>query len=91
MVIYLFQKKLDGYEFPVYSTEFCPRNKTEWNERSSAINCTKANGYLCFPNEKITQLLEFCYKDPFILIEDGTHYLSLDDIKAARLASGQVK
>ncbi|XP_052695771.1 uncharacterized protein LOC128174201 [Crassostrea angulata] len=70
-------RKLDGYEFPVYSTKSCPRNATEWNERSSAINCTEDNGYLCLPNENITQLLEFCYVFPFILIqEDICLYLS---------------
>uniref|UniRef100_A0A8W8IFX1 Uncharacterized protein n=1 Tax=Magallana gigas TaxID=29159 RepID=A0A8W8IFX1_MAGGI len=69
------QKKLDGYKFPVYSTEVCPRNQTEWNERSSAINCTKDNGYLCFPNKKLTQLLEFCHKNRFIWIEKGKPYL----------------
>lgn len=73
--IYLLQKKLDGYKFPVYLTQFCPRNQTEWNERSSAINCTKDNGYLCFPNEKFTQLLEFCHSARFIWIQEGTHYL----------------
>lgn len=66
-----FQKKLDGYEFPVYSTNSCPRNQTEWNQRSSAINCTEDNGYLCLPNENITELLEFCYNYPFILIQEG--------------------
>lgn len=84
MDIYLFQKELDGYKFPVYSTELCPRNQTEWNERSSAINCTKDNGYLCFPNEKFTQLLEFCYRTRFIWIQEGTHYFQLND-KTARL------
>lgn len=66
-----FQKKLDGYEFPVYSTKFCPRNQTEWNERSSAISCNESNGYLCLPNENITELLEFCYIHPFIWIQEG--------------------
>uniref|UniRef100_A0A8W8IGG9 Novel STAND NTPase 3 domain-containing protein n=1 Tax=Magallana gigas TaxID=29159 RepID=A0A8W8IGG9_MAGGI len=74
------KKKLDGYKFPVYSTEFCPRNQTEWNERSSAINCTKDNGYLCFPNEKFTQLLEFCHRARFIWIQEGyCLYLRTDD------------
>uniref|UniRef100_A0A8W8IGH6 Novel STAND NTPase 3 domain-containing protein n=1 Tax=Magallana gigas TaxID=29159 RepID=A0A8W8IGH6_MAGGI len=78
--IYLFQKKLDGYRFPVYSTELCPRNQTEWNERSSAINCTEDNGYLCFPNEKFTQLLEFCHRARFIWIQEGyCLYLRKDD------------
>ncbi|XP_052702922.1 uncharacterized protein LOC128179521 [Crassostrea angulata] len=73
-------KELDGYKFPVYSTELCPRNQTEWNERSSAINCTKDNGYLCFPNEKFTQLLEFCYRTRFIWIQEGyCLYLKKDD------------
>ncbi|XP_065925460.1 uncharacterized protein [Magallana gigas] len=73
-------KELDGYKFPVYSTEFCPRNQTEWNERSSAINCTNDYGYLCFPNEKFTQLLEFCYRTRFKWIQEGyCLYLRTDD------------
>nr|XP_034309854.1 ankyrin repeat and protein kinase domain-containing protein 1 isoform X2 [Crassostrea gigas] len=64
-------KKLDGYEFPVYTTKFCPKNQTEWNERSSAISCNESNGYLCLPNENITELLEFCYIHPFIWIQEG--------------------
>lgn len=63
-------KKLDGYDFPVYSTKSCPRNQTEWNQRSSSINCTEKNGYLCLPNENFTELLEFCYQYPFILIQE---------------------
>lgn len=62
---------LDGYGFPVYTAEFCPRNQIEWNQRSSALNCTEDNGYLCLPNENVTELLEFCYKYPFILIQEG--------------------
>lgn len=62
-------KKLDGYEFPVYSTEVCPRNQTEWNARSSAINCTSNNGYMCIPNRELTKLLEFCNIHRFIWIE----------------------
>lgn len=70
-------KKLNGYKFPVYSIKFCPRNQKEWNQRSSAINCTENNGYLCLPNENFTELLEFCYQYPFILIqEDICLYLS---------------
>eukprot|EP00105_Crassostrea_gigas_P035553 XP_019919701.1 PREDICTED: uncharacterized protein LOC105320484 [Crassostrea gigas] len=62
-------KKLDGYEFPVYSTEFCPKNQEEWNLRSSAINCTNTNGYMCIPNDNFTELLEFCYIYPRMLIQ----------------------
>nr|XP_034322226.1 uncharacterized protein LOC105333531 isoform X6 [Crassostrea gigas] len=64
-------RKLEGYEFPVFSTESCPRNNAEWNERSSIINCTQSNGYTCLPNENFTELLEFCYVYPRILITKG--------------------
>uniref|UniRef100_A0A8W8MJ45 Uncharacterized protein n=1 Tax=Magallana gigas TaxID=29159 RepID=A0A8W8MJ45_MAGGI len=64
------KKKLDGYKFPVYSTPFCPRNESEWIKRSSALNCNRTNGYTCLPNEKLTELLEFCYIEPWILIEE---------------------
>lgn len=43
----------------------------EWNLRSSAINCTDTNGYMCIPNENITELLEFCYIHRQIPIEEG--------------------
>lgn len=77
-------KKLDGYDFPVYTTEFCPRNQSEWSERSSSINCSKSNGYLCLPNENITELLEFCYIYPFLWIEEeliSKQTLFAEDIK----------
>lgn len=64
-------KQLDGYKFPVYSAEFCPRNDTEWNERAFVLNCTMDNGYTCLPNNKFTELLEFCYTYPRIMIEEG--------------------
>lgn len=70
---FFFQKKLNGYKFPVYSTKHCPRNQADWNERSIAINCTEENGYVCLPNENITVLLEFCYIHPFILIQEGKY------------------
>lgn len=66
-----FQIKLDGYKFPVYSTQFCPRNESEWNKRSSTLNCNNTNGYTCLPNQQFTELLEFCYTQPRILIEKG--------------------
>lgn len=68
----IFQKKLDGYKSPVFTTPFCPRNESEWYERSSALNCNKTNGYTCLPNEELTELLEFCYTAPFIWIQEGT-------------------
>ena len=66
------QRQLDGYRFPVYATEFCPRNKTEWEARSSEFNCNTDNSsYACLPNENITELLEFCYPLQIISIESG--------------------
>ncbi|XP_052693877.1 uncharacterized protein LOC128172150 isoform X4 [Crassostrea angulata] len=64
--------RLEGYEFPVYSTDSCPGNDKEWKERSTAINCTKNNGYMCFPNEDITGLLQFCYIYTQLLITKDT-------------------
>lgn len=66
-----FQRKLYGYKFPVYSTAFCPRNESEWIERSSALNCNKSNGYTCLPNENFDQLLEYCYIVPVERIQKG--------------------
>lgn len=66
-----FQRELYGYKFPVFSTLYCPNNETEWSMRSSALNCTKENGYTCLPNENFTELIEFCYTQRLILIEEG--------------------
>lgn len=60
-----------GYDFPVYPTTACPTNQREWNKRSSAINCTEGNGYMCLPNEQLTELLEFCYVQHFVWMEEG--------------------
>lgn len=70
-----FQKRLEGYQFPVYLTSFCPKDEIEWNKRSSAINCTSSNGYLCLPNENFTKLLEFCYTEPKIWILKGKSFI----------------
>nr|XP_034308583.1 ankyrin-3 isoform X2 [Crassostrea gigas] len=66
-------KKIAGYKFPVYSLPFCPRNESEWNNRSLALICNNANGYTCLPNEKLTELVEFCYTVPWIWIEEGSY------------------
>ncbi|XP_062574787.1 uncharacterized protein LOC134236628 [Saccostrea cucullata] len=63
--------KLEGYSFPVYNTTSCPRDQSEWRSRSPDLNCTENNGYMCIPNENITELLEFCYRYPRIPIEKG--------------------
>lgn len=62
------QTPLDGYAFPVFTTESCPRNLTEWGERSSAFNCTQEYTYMCVPDENITQLWSYvtvCLKFKF--------------------------
>ena len=67
-----FQKKAEGYKFAVYTTEACPRNKTEWEKRESLFNCTKeSSSYACLPNENITELLEFCYPLQVLASHEG--------------------
>ncbi|XP_078310352.1 uncharacterized protein LOC111135873 isoform X2 [Crassostrea virginica] len=64
-------RELKGYKFPVYTTETCPRNETEWNERSAVFFCRGESSYACLPNENITELLEFCYPLEVISIHQG--------------------
>lgn len=71
------QRPLDGFAYPVYTTEVCPKNLTEWQERSSAFNCNKTNAYMCVPNENFTELLEFCYSGPQIRIVKGKNNLTI--------------
>nr|XP_034321800.1 ankyrin repeat domain-containing protein 29 isoform X3 [Crassostrea gigas] len=71
VVLFCDCRPLDGYAYPVYTTEVCPKNLTEWKERSSALNCNQTNAYMCVPNENITELLEFCYSGPQIRIVKG--------------------
>ncbi|XP_052702831.1 uncharacterized protein LOC128179443 isoform X7 [Crassostrea angulata] len=90
----LYSRKLEGYEFPVYSTEFCPRNRSEWDQRSSAINCTEGNGYMCLPNESLTHLLEFCYIYPRLVISKDLclflikRYSRVDSYNCSRFTHG---
>ena len=58
-------------DFPVYNIEDCPRNESEWTKRAAAINCTKANGYLCVPNNKLTNMVELCSNYDAIGIKKG--------------------
>nr|XP_022290912.1 uncharacterized protein LOC111102455 [Crassostrea virginica] len=64
-------RQLHEYTFPVYTTEFCPRNESEWKARSSVFNCPGDYSYACFPNNEITELIEFCYNLPIIAIPKG--------------------
>lgn len=61
------------YLFQVHTTESCPKNRKEMDERSLALNCTESNGYTCLPNKNITMLLEFCYKRARIPVTKGKH------------------
>ena len=61
----------------VQSTTSCPRNKTDWNKRSSSINCNETHGYMCLPNDKFTNLLEFCFTSPRIGISEGEIHVFL--------------
>lgn len=62
---------LDGYQFRVYTTNICPRNQAERENRLSALHCTDFNAYMCVPNENFTELLEFCYSSYKISIQSG--------------------
>eukprot|EP00105_Crassostrea_gigas_P022319 XP_011441790.2 PREDICTED: uncharacterized protein LOC105338389 [Crassostrea gigas] len=87
-------KQLTGYAFPVYTTGMCPRDETEWIQRSSAINCTKNNGYICIPNENRTELLELCYIYPTTWINKGVclylikRYSRVDSYKCNKFEYG---
>nr|XP_022289105.1 uncharacterized protein LOC111101098 [Crassostrea virginica] len=81
-------RKLDGYKFPVFTTEFCPRNKTEWTKRSSVYNCTGKSSYACFPNHNISELIEFCFPIPIIPIDKGEClFLSENSVLESRLCN----
>lgn len=55
-----FKNQQNGSDFPVYTTQSCPRNETEMSKRSSKLNCSGSNNYMCVPNENFTELFEFC-------------------------------
>ncbi|XP_078310793.1 uncharacterized protein LOC144618504 [Crassostrea virginica] len=65
------KNKLPGYSFPVFSTDMCPRSKTEYNERSAILKCAYNESYACLPNEHFTMLLEFCYYLEVLSIQEG--------------------
>ncbi|XP_078321681.1 uncharacterized protein LOC144621769 [Crassostrea virginica] len=52
----------DDHVLSVYNTTSCPKNSSEWYERSVFINCTNKGGYMCAPDETLMKLYEFCYK-----------------------------
>lgn len=66
----------------MYTTTFCPRIKTEWTERSTALNCNKSNGYMCLPNDRFDELLEFCYREPVERIQKGKNFFPVFKVNA---------
>lgn len=80
----LLKGPINGYKFPVYTTPSCPQNKTEWLERSFVLNCTDQNGYMCLPNEMLTELVEFCYTKDVVSIPKGKNYGELNEISTER-------
>lgn len=72
--LFMIQRPLDGYAFQVSATESCPKNHTEWQERYTALNCTQSNTYMCIPDENITELLEFCYSGPQLMVVKGRNF-----------------
>lgn len=62
---------MNGYASTVYSTKWCPRDKIEIKERSSALNCSTRDSYMCIPDETLTHLFEFCYVDREIQVPKG--------------------
>lgn len=76
----LLKGPIDGYKFPVYRTPSCPKNETEWLERSSVLNCTDQNGNMCIPNDMITELMEFCYTKNVESIPKGKNYGEFNEI-----------
>lgn len=85
---------LEGYKFPVYTTESCPKSNAEWLERSSSLQCNATNGYMCIPNEEISVLLEFCYHVQKTLIPKGAclilykHSSAVDGYKCGGFSFG---
>lgn len=73
----------NNYVFTVHTTKACPRNQSEMDERSRALNCTESNGYTCLPEKHLTVLLEFCYKRARIAVPKGyCLFLRYSDVDA---------
>lgn len=69
---------LKEYKFPVYTLGSCPKNNFEWKTRSARLNCTNRNGYMCLPDENITNLIEFCYSGPAVAVPKGEKHIRLN-------------
>ena len=40
----------------------CPKNRSEWQKRSSFFNCSYKEPYVCLPDETFTNVVERCHK-----------------------------
>lgn len=76
----LFQRPLDGYAFPVFTTEFCPRDIKEFGERSKFLSCTQERAYRCIFSENKTKFVELCYRPSRRHIEIGKKKLNTKNI-----------
>nr|XP_022309221.1 uncharacterized protein LOC111114972 isoform X1 [Crassostrea virginica] len=77
-------RELSGYNFPVFTTIACPKDKLEFQERSVDINCTDTKYYMCVPNENFTELLEFCFHPNGVRTSKGL-CIYLDNCSAIKL------
>lgn len=87
----LLKGPIDGYKFPVYTTPSCPKNETEWLERSLVLNCTDQNGYMCIPNEMLTDLVEFCYTKDAVFIPKGKNDGEFNEISINVMNENQLQ
>lgn len=55
----------------LHPTSSCPKSHPEWYRRSSALNCTDSSGYMCLPNRKLTELIEFCFSLSLMGVQKG--------------------
>nr|XP_022304339.1 uncharacterized protein LOC111111574 [Crassostrea virginica] len=63
----------------MYTTGMCPRTELIWKQRSSDINCTETNSYMCLPNAQLSGLFEFCYTKPRIKVPKGVCLILNDE------------
>lgn len=72
MLVFFFSKMcFNVEEHPIHNATTCPKNQSEFNERSAAINCTHTDEYLCLPNEMFSEFFEFCFPLTPIGIKKG--------------------
>ncbi|XP_062599299.1 uncharacterized protein LOC134260769 [Saccostrea cucullata] len=48
------------YDFNVFPTAECPKNKSAFQKASEKMNCSEGLRYLCAPDRYLASLIEFC-------------------------------